>query len=203
MDLTTYGELVVRQVVERLEVLIGFETANRYRVLTPAGADIMYAYEESGTMSRQFLGTHRPLSIHVVDQQGQPVLSANRGFYWFRSLLSVHDGKGSAIGSLKRQFGIASRRFGIFDANDRQIGSIGGSLLHRYTFNASNGRGDQAGRIVKEWGGIGREAFTDADTFRIEFGDTERGQEFRLLLLAAAFAIDLEFFESKGRAGPG
>ena len=203
MDLTTHGELVIGQVVEQLEVFIGFETANRYRVLTPAGADIMYAYEESGTLSRQFLGTHRPLSIRVVDQQGQPVLSANRGFYWFRSLLSVRDGNGSPIGALKRQFGIASRKFSIFDATDRQIGSVGGGLLHRNTFNASNGRGDQAGRIVKEWGGIGREAFTDADTFRIEFDDAERGQEFRLLLLAAAFAIDLEFFETKGRTGPG
>ena len=29
-----------------------------------------------------------------------------------------------------------------------------------------------------------------------------RGHELRLMLVASAFAIDLEFFEDKGRAGP-
>ena len=46
-----------------------------------------------------------------------------------------------------------------------------------------------------------REAYTDADTFRVRFRDRERSHDFRMLVLASAFAIDMDFFE--GRAGPG
>ena len=37
--------------------------------------------------------------------------------------------------------------------------------------------------------------FTDADTFVVQFTDGSTDQEFRLLMLASAFAIDLDFFE--------
>ncbi len=53
-------------------------------------------------------------------------------------------------------------------------------------------------RITKQWAGFGREMFTDADTFHIEFIDRAANQDFRFLMLAAAFSIDLDFFEKKG-----
>ena len=40
-----------------------------------------------------------------------------------------------------------------------------------------------------------RESFTDADTFQVLFNDPGRSEEFRFLLLTAALAIDLDFFE--------
>ena len=59
--------------------------------------------------------------------------------------------------------------------------------------------GEEVARVTKQWGGIMREAFTDADTFRVQFHKESLDQQFRMLTLAAAFAIDLDFFESKGR----
>ena len=111
IDLARYTELVVRQEVEHLEVFVGFETANRYSIHTPEGGSAMYAAEESGALTRQFMGTHRPLTIRVVDSQGQPVLTASRKFYWFYSHLHVEDEAGSPVGSLKRQFAMLRRRF--------------------------------------------------------------------------------------------
>ena len=61
IDLSQYQELVVRQSREMIEVFTEFETANKYKILTPDGEEAMFAYEESGMISRQFLGTHRPL----------------------------------------------------------------------------------------------------------------------------------------------
>jgi uncharacterized protein YxjI len=203
IDLARYTELVVRQEVEHLEVFVGFETANRYSIHTPEGGRAMYAAEESGALTRQFMGTHRPLTIRVVDSGGQPVLTASRKFYWFYSHLHVVDEAGSPIGSLKRQFAMMRRRFSLLDANASQIGRVDGGPFRRNTFTVENGQGVELGRIVKQWSGLAREAFSDADTFQIQFSDQERSQEFRLMLLAAAFAIDLEFFEDKGRRGPG
>ncbi len=198
MELANHRELIVRQSREMLEVFTGFETANRYRILTPEGQEAMYAYEDSGMLSRQFMGNHRPLSLHVLGSDGGNILNANRSFFWFLSHLNVQDGSGAPIGSLKRKFAALKRKFVVLDAGGQQIAGLNGSIFRPHTFTLNNARGEEMGRIVKEWGGIMREGFTDADNFRIQFSDTERGEQTRLLLLASAFAIDLDFFEAKG-----
>ena len=198
MELANHRELIVRQTREMLEVFTGFETANRYRILTPDGQEAMYAYEDSGMLTRQFMGNHRPLSLHVLGSDGGNILNANRSFFWFLSHLNVQDGSGAPIGSLKRKFAALKRKFVVLDAGGQQIAGLNGSIFRPHTFTLNNARGEEMGRIVKEWGGIMREGFTDADNFRIQFSDAERSEHIRLLLLASAFAIDLDFFEAKG-----
>ena len=195
IDLTQHQELIVRQQVEHLEAFTGFETENRYEILTPDGQSLLYAYEESGGMARFFLKTHRPLDIHVIDQDGNLVLSASRDFFWFLSHLHVSDASGNHIGTLNRRFAVLKRRLTLTDSNDRPFGQILGSLFRHYTFVVENSNGREIGRVTKQWSGLLREAFTDADTFQVQFSDAERSPEFRLLLLASAFAIDLDFFE--------
>ena len=192
-DLTRYSELVIRQQVEQLEIFTGFEGANRYSVHTSDGAQIMYASEESGNLSRQFGGSHRALSMHVVDSGSRPVLQASRDFFWFRSHLRVSvDGR--QIGTLNREFGLG-RKFSLVDANEREITRITSGLFRPHTFIAKNAQGGEIARVTKRWSGFGREMFTDADTFVVQFTDGSTDQEFRLLMLASAFAIDLDFFE--------
>ncbi len=198
MELADHQELVIRQTREMLEIFTGFETANKYRILNAEGEEVMYAYEESGMLSRQFMGTHRPLSLHVLDGDGSPVLNANREFFWFFSHLNVEDGEGAALGSLKRKWGGLKRKFAVLDAEGEQIAGLNGGIFRPFTFTLNDYKGDELGRIVKEWGGFMREGFTDADTFRIQFGDVGQDEQVRLLLLASAFAIDLDFFEAKG-----
>ena len=195
IDLTQHQELVVRQQVEHLEAFTGFETENRYEILTPDGQSLLYAYEESGGMARVFLKTHRPLDIQVIEPDGRPILSVSRDFFWFLSHLHVSDGSGNHIGTLNRQFAVLKRRFTMTDSNDRPFGQITGSLFRPYTFFVQNSNNREIGRITKQWSGLLREGLTDADTFQVQFSDAERSHEFRLLLLASAFAIDLDFFE--------
>ena len=143
-DLTRHSELVIRQQVEQFEIFTPFETANRYSVHTSDGAQLMYAYEESGNMSRQFAGTHRALSIHVVDGDSKPVLQASRDFFWVRSHLRVHV-DGGHIGTLNRQFGFG-RKFSLVDANEREITQITSGLFRPHTFIAKNARGGEIAR---------------------------------------------------------
>ena len=197
MDLTSHAELTVRQKLEGLEAFTGFETANRYAVLTPDGDEAMYAYEESGTINRQFMGSRRPLNIHLVEGRGEPVLTANRPFFWLLSKVYVQDAEGNSLGALYRQFAGFNRKFSLVDGTGQQIAEIKGSAFRRYTFVVQDSAGAELGRITKEWGGIMREAVTDADTFKISFSELGRDNNLRLLILASAFAIDLDFFEQK------
>ncbi len=58
-----------------------------------------------------------------------------------------------------------------------------------------NRRGEEIGRITKQWSGVGREMFTDADTFLVEL-PVKHGDDLQYLVFATAFAVDLDFFES-------
>ena len=194
VDLTRYSELVIRQQIEQMEIFTPFETANRYSVHTSDGAQLMHAYEESGDMTRQFAGSRRPLSIHVVESDGAPVLHASRDFFWVRSHLRV-DADDRRIGALNRVFGLG-RKFALVDANDREITRLTSGLFRPHTFIAS-GAGGEIARVTKQWSGFGREMFTDADTFVVQFTDGSTDNDFRLLMLASAFAIDLDFFENQ------
>ena len=194
LDPTQYPELIVRQEVEHLEVFTGFETQNRYSVNTPEGERVMYAYEESGFLGRLFLRKHRPLTMHVVDGQGQPVIAASRSFFWFLSHLHVRDGDDRPVGSLRRHFAFPSRRFTLEDPEGATLAEIRGPLFRPNTFIVHKD-GAEVARITKQWSGIAREVFTDADTFRVQMDSGTIDSELALIVLAAAFAIDLDFFE--------
>ena len=160
-DLTQFQELVVRQEVERLEVFTGFETENRYSVMTPEGEPLFYAFEESGFFGRQFLNTHRPLNLHVIDNDGQPILTAHRDFFWFLSHLHMRDSEDRPLGSLHRQFAVLKRRFTLEDPNGIAQAEVEGSLFRPNTFMFYK-QGTEVARITKQWSGIMREAFSDA-----------------------------------------
>ena len=196
IDLTQYQEMFVRQKVELLEVFTGFETANRYIVSTPEGEQLLYAYEESGWLGRQFLKAHRPLALHVIDNERQTILSASRSFFWFLSHLHVRDGAGRPLGSLRRQFAFLKRQFVLEDASGNPIAEVQGKLLRPNTFMIYV-NGSEVARVTKQWSGIMKEAFSDADTFKVQ-QDPGLDQDFSLMVLATAFAIDLDFFESGG-----
>ena len=195
IDLSQHQELIVRQKVENLEVFTGFETQNRYQVLTPDGQHLLYAYEESGGFARFFLKKHRPLDIHIIDSDGNEVLSASRKFFWILSHLQISDDAGNHIGTLNRRFAVLKRRFSLTDSDGREVGQIIGSPFRQYTFSIRDSQNREIGQIIKQWSGLLREVFTDADTFQIQFSEAATSSAARQFVLASAFAIDLDFFE--------
>ena len=205
--LESYPSVTVRQQVEPLQVFTGIETNNRYRIVDPDGADILFAYEDSGFMARQFLGNHRPLSIKVVDPHGAVQLTASRSFFWFLSHLELTGPAGAPAGRVDRRFKALGRRFDLTDGQGESL-EIHGPLLRPNTFWLKR-HGEDVGKITKQWSGLGRELLTRADTFGVEFGPPEGGfsaqpamsESMRWAVLAAAIAIDLDFFEDRGRGG--
>ena len=206
--LESYPSVTVRQQVEPLQVFTGIEAKTRYRLIDPDGTDILFAYEDSGFMARQFLGNHRPLSIKVVDPQGALQLTASRSFFWFLSHLELAGPGGAAAGRVDRRFKVLGRRFDLTDGQGDSL-EIHGPMLRPNTFWLKRDGAD-VGKITKQWGGLGRELLTRADTFGVEFGPPEgtglsaqpaMSESMRWVVLAAAIAIDLDFFESPGRRG--
>ena len=194
IDLSQHPELYVRQEVEHLEAFTGLETQNRYSVSTPSGEQLLYAFEESDLLGRNFFSSHRPLTIHVLDRHNASVITASRSFFWFLSHLHVSDGAGQRIGSMQRRFSFLTRTFDLMDATGKVVAEMRGPIFRPFTFMVYQ-QGQEIGRVTKQWSGIGREAFTDADTFKVEVDTSRADRDFSLLMLASAISIDLDFFE--------
>ena len=70
--------IVVQRKLELMNVLVGFEQANRYMIMDPQGNHLGYIAERDlGTgnmMARQMFSTHRSFTAHVFDKDGKEVL---------------------------------------------------------------------------------------------------------------------------------
>lgn len=61
-----------------MNVMLGFEQANKYVIMDPKGGHIGYMAERElgmgNMMARQMFSTHRSFTTHVFDRQGKEVL---------------------------------------------------------------------------------------------------------------------------------
>ena len=72
------SSLVVTRQLELMNVMLGFEQANKYVIMDPHGNHIGYIAERDlgmgNMMARQMFSTHRSFTTHVFDQHGKEVL---------------------------------------------------------------------------------------------------------------------------------
>lgn len=190
--------LVVRQKKELTEMFADLESRNSYAIESPNGGTMLYAAESGkdgvmGFLVRSALESSRPFKMSIRDGRGASVLELDRPWRWFLSRLDVFDGKGVAQGAIQQRWSLFAKRFSILDASGKEVAQLRGPMLRPWTFKVMAG-GSEVGKISKQWGGLLREAMTDADTFGVEFGPAMTPQ-LRTLTLAATFLIDFCYFE--------
>jgi uncharacterized protein YxjI len=83
----------------------------------------------------------------------------------------------------------------VLDAQGNELYQLFGPILHPWTFNVLRS-GEEVGKITKKWSGLLKEAFTDADTFGINY-QADLPAEHKDILLGAVFLIDFVHFEQK------
>ena len=193
--LDSANTLVVSQKKEWGEILSGFETKNRYVVLSEMGNELYYAAEKSSFLLRMFLKALRPFEIIVARADGSTVLNLQRPFRFYFHKLDVRDAQGKLLGTIEREFSLLRRLYRITNSMGMEICRLYGPLLHPWTFEIrENDR--QVGKITKKWSGLAKEFFTDADNFAIEM-PPGKDVETKSVLLGAVFLIDFVHFESK------
>ncbi|KAF9567583.1 Scramblase-domain-containing protein [Agrocybe pediades] len=194
--------LVIERQLEMLNVFIGFEQSNKYTISNENGAILGYIAEEPrgfmGTISRQFLRTHRPFSAVVMDDQGTPILWLRRPFSWINSRMYVQRAKTQSIltrsiepeldifGEVQQIWHPWRRRYDLFlrekqellDGHGEgtssnletfyQIGKVDAGFLS-WTFNVTEERGQVMAKIERAFRGFGREIFTDTGRYVLSF----------------------------------
>lgn len=192
-------QLYVRQEKEWAEILVDWETVNRYTVLDPEQRPVALLAERGGglwrTLLRLVLRSHRPLHIDLLDTTGQALLALTRTFFWFWSDLYVDDDEGVRYGGVHRRFSIFYKKYDLTDEQGRVFAHIAAPFWRLWTFPLKTPSGEAVGEISKKWSGLLREAFTDADTFLVNLGEASWTPTQRAVILAAAISIDFDFFE--------
>ena len=76
--LAQVDQLLVKQKVEVLELMTGFETQNKYKILNSMGQEVYKAKEESNCCARQCCGPIRPFGMEIKDNHGNEVIHLER-----------------------------------------------------------------------------------------------------------------------------
>lgn len=209
--LTLYHGLIVKQRVENLELLANVETPNSYDVFALDGTRVLYAAERAGGfwdgVSRQLGGhTMHAFAIDVFDNAGRTILSLIHPAAWLMQRLEVRSGSGRLLGMFEECFSLFTKQLVMKDPFGRLKLTMDSRALTPWDFTFSRTRPRTPRRVAhiqkyfgggSVWEGLGRELFTDADTFRIDFESRSLDAEERALLLAASLFIDLVWFERR------
>ncbi|KAF2272650.1 Scramblase-domain-containing protein, partial [Westerdykella ornata] len=95
MRLLDNSAIVVQRQLEMMNVLMGFEQANRYIIMDPHGNHIGYLAEQDhgigSALKRQMFRTHRSFTTHVFDREEKEVLRFHRPFSFINSQIRVYD----------------------------------------------------------------------------------------------------------------
>uniref|UniRef100_A0A6M2DSW2 Phospholipid scramblase n=1 Tax=Xenopsylla cheopis TaxID=163159 RepID=A0A6M2DSW2_XENCH len=208
--LTTVDRLLVKQKVELLEVLTSFETENKFTIKNGNGQKVFYASEQTDCLTRNFCGPLRPFEMKIMDNFKNQVIHLHRPlacmsccFPCCLQSMEVSCPPGTVIGTIDQEWSILKPTLLVKDGGGNPIFRIEGPICRFgcgmsvdfkiFTLDGAN----EIGIISKQWGGLVREFFTDADYFGVSF-PIDLDVKMKAVLLGAVFLVDMMFFEKSG-----
>ncbi|XP_026470344.1 phospholipid scramblase 1 isoform X2 [Ctenocephalides felis] len=208
--LTTVDKLLVKQKVEILEVLTTFETENKFTIKNGNGDKVFYAAEQTDCCTRNFCGPLRPFEMKIMDIYKNQVIHLHRPlacmsccFPCCLQTMEVSSPPGTVIGTIEQEWSILTPTFIIKDAGGNPVFKMEGPMCRfscggNVDFKILTLDGTaEIGLISKQWSGILRELFTDADYFGVSF-PMDLDVKMKAVLLGAVFLVDMMFYEKSG-----
>ncbi|CAH1781696.1 unnamed protein product, partial [Owenia fusiformis] len=207
--LAMIDQLLVHQQVELLEAFTGFETNNKYEIKNSMGQRVYFAAEDTNCCTRNCCGKERPFEIQIMDNAGREVIHLSSPLRcdtcWFPCCLKkveVSAPAGQVVGYVQQAWSILKPKYKIQNAAGDTVLIIDGpcctcNICGDVEFQVYSSDGETpVGQIRKQWTGLVKEMFTDADNFGITFPQ-DLDVNVKATLLGAVFLIDFMFFEKE------
>ena len=156
----------------------------------------------SGLMSLvgMAVGKHKiPVTIEVRSKADNSLLFSVRRRGLLAKKIEAVDAQGKVIATFKsKRFSLAGG-FHVYDGAGKHFAEIKGKLLKaEYKFLTPGG--SEMGTVSKKWGGMSRELLSSASTYGVQINENfVDNQNAKLLILAAAIAIDALFASGGGK----
>lgn len=208
--LSQIDQILIHQQVELLEVLIGFETNNKYEIKNILGQRIYFAVEDTDCCTRNCCGTNRPFTMRILDLMGREVITLQRPLRCTSCCcpcclqeIEIYAPSGVPVGYVIQNWHPCLPKLTIKNERKEDVLKIIGPCLvcgccADVDFEIKSlDEENVIGKISKQWTGFVREAFTDADNFGIQF-PLDLDVKMKAVMLGACFLIDFMFFERTG-----
>lgn len=205
--LASIDQILVQQQVELLEAFTGFESNNKYKISNTLGQQVYFAAEDTDCCTRQCCGPGRPFEMKILDNMQREVIHLSRPlrcqcccFPCCLQQIEVQSPPGSVVGYIEQDWTLWKPKFSILNANREKVLRINGpccpcSCGSDVNFHILPLEGETPiGKVTKQWAGLVREMFTDAETFGISF-PMDLDVKMKAVLMGACFLIDFMFFE--------
>jgi len=204
VQVLNHNALVISRNYEFLNIFMGFEQANQYKIMDEQGNVVGYIAEESSAFKalvRNLFTTHRSFKATVMDTEGNIILTIRRPFYFLNSLMYIEDAKGEVLGEIHQRWHIWRRKYDLY-INKQQIGQIDSPFLS-WDFAIQDSQGKSLALVDKNWTNFGREIFTDANQYAIKMAepfvqnDKPLTLAERAIIISMAVAIDFNYFSKR------
>ncbi|XP_062988215.1 phospholipid scramblase 1-like isoform X5 [Elgaria multicarinata webbii] len=209
--LSQVDHITVQQQMELLEMISGYETLNRYEVKNSLGQWLYFAAEENDDFNLNMYGAFRSFNIKLFDSSNQPVIQLTRAFHCSCCCcpcicclqeLEVQAPPGTPIGYIKQRWHPCLPKFDIQNESGQTVLKIDapcvGCRMYQDVHFEVKSLDQKAtiGTITKLWGGLAREAATNASNFELRF-PLDLDIKMKALVLGAVFLMDFMFFEQR------
>ncbi|MPZ73482.1 MAG: hypothetical protein GEU74_09660 [Nitriliruptorales bacterium] len=171
-----------------------FELRNEYTLVDQSGTTIGTANQERQSILTFLarlgsdLDVTLPSTIVVRDAAQMPVLEVHKP--WFTTTVSARTPDGQMLGSVKWKVRLGKRRFALLGPQGEELGEVHAQNWRARDFRVFDTTGSEVARVTKKWRGLFTEAFTDADSYAVEFNEG-LSETLRALAFTAAVAVDL------------
>lgn len=195
--------LRMRQMREALELLVGWETRNRYEVCDETGRPVVYVGETGGgwgaALKRNLWPFHR-IRLECLTLDGTLALVVERPWTFLFARAEVTAWDGRVLGHIQQRFRFFGRCLEIRTPGGAVVATLEGPWWKPWTFRVLQ-REQEVAVVRKKWSGLIQELMTDADTFSLDFAPACTDGRLRQLILAAALLVDLTYFEKRSGSG--
>jgi uncharacterized protein YxjI len=180
------------------------KTVDTYDIFNPdTGEQVGLARETPGSLVawlRWFISKHlMPTTIEVREIEDESLLfTIRRPVRFWRQRVEVYDAEDHLVGFFTSKLFTLGGGFWVYDYQGEPFAEVKGDWIGwNFTFLTPDAR--ELGVVTKKWAGLGKELFTSADNYIVSIHDDLRNEPIaKMLLLAAALAIDIVYHEENG-----
>ncbi|XP_017840882.1 phospholipid scramblase 2-like isoform X2 [Drosophila busckii] len=173
---------------------------HKYTVKNALGQKVYFATEQTSVFTQSYGGKDRHIDIRICDNFDNEVIQVYRPDDCCAGCcemppVEVSAPPGNVIGRIRKTNTLMTPIFHIENhAGDTMLRIEGPPILKfNVNFDILTPGGENIGKISKQWSGLARELFTDAEFFGISF-PLDLDVSTKATLLGATFLIDFFYF---------
>lgn len=198
------SKLEMKERVNVAEMVIGVELGNNFKLVANDGEFQGEAKEKSNVMMNYLLPLKRPFTQKFF-LNNQKIFSVKREYAFFGEKVKVKSNKSTVA---EVDFGVLAsfflmRNFTVKDPNTHEIVLTAKGFApicclcgkHPWTYKVYDQSGEQVATIAKNFSGVLKELFTDADNFTVEFLKPIPAA-YKAALLAIVLLVNIRYYSS-------